>query len=33
MACDKVDAASVQFTLSEMGAVWSEQDGSVKLDW
>jgi hypothetical protein len=33
IACDKVDAAKVQFTLSEMGTVWSEQDGRVKLDW
>lgn len=33
VACDKVDAAKVQFTLSEMGAQWSEQDGRVTLHW
>lgn len=32
-ACDKVDAAKVQLVLSEMGAVWSEQAGSVRFDW
>ena len=32
-ACDKVDAANVQATLSEMGTQWSERDGGVSLDW
>jgi hypothetical protein len=33
VACDKVDAAKVQLTLSEMGAQWSEQDGRAMLEW
>jgi hypothetical protein len=33
IACDKVDAAQVQATLSEMGTQWSERDGAVLLDW
>jgi hypothetical protein len=33
IACDKVDAAKVQFVLSEMGAQWSERDGRVTLHW
>lgn len=33
IACDKVDAAKVQFALSEMGAQWSERDGRVTLHW
>lgn len=33
LACDKVDAAKVQFIFSEMGAEWSEQSGLVRLDW
>jgi hypothetical protein len=33
IACDKVDAAKVQFMLSEMGAEWSDRDGRIKLDW
>jgi hypothetical protein len=32
-ACDKVDAANVQATLSEMGAQWSEHAGGVRLEW
>jgi hypothetical protein len=28
-----VDAAKVQFALSEMGAQWSERSGRVSLDW
>lgn len=33
VACDKVDAAKVQATISEMGSQWSERDGGVSLDW
>jgi hypothetical protein len=33
MACDKVEATRVQFMLSEMGAVWSEQADTVTLEW
>jgi hypothetical protein len=33
VACDKVDAAKVQFALSEMGAQWSEQGGRAMLEW
>ncbi len=33
MACDKVDAAKVQFVLSEIGTEWSETDGRVTLHW
>jgi hypothetical protein len=33
IACDKVDAAKVQFALSEMGAQWSEKDGRVTFHW
>jgi len=33
VACDPVDAARVQATLSEMGTQWTERDGAVLLDW
>ncbi len=33
LACDKVDAAKVQIMLSEMGAEWSDKDGSVAFHW
>lgn len=32
-ACDKIDAANMQATLSDMGTHWSERDGGVSLDW
>ena len=33
LACDRVEAAKLQSTLSEMGATWSEQRGAVQLEW
>ena len=32
-ACDKVDAAKMQFALAEMGVSWSEQAGRVAVEW